>query len=288
MNKQGKRAAAAALGLALGFGLVALPECLAEVGSYRSPYSVEFSYPLAELHGPDAVPPRDDPHKESSTPHERWYSREIRQKYGAWGPEPRHYPAIDHLHELPPAWKRQRVLAVATSFIGLPYQHHHIPDWNPPPDWPWKQVAYGRNSKGVDCSDFTSWCYNYGLGIKLNTSVTKQAAHDDVPGAGGNGTIRVRVIHDDEGYDALVTKLKTADLLYIMPDGSDKISHVIMWVGVHGRSPDGTPLIIDCTGSGHKDANGNDIPIGVNLRPFTRDSWYYKRFAHAHRIIHEE
>jgi len=58
--------------------------------------------------------------------------------------------------------------------IGLTYQHHHIPDWNPPADWPWKEVAYGRNSKGIDCSDFTSWTYNYGLGIKLPTNKQRQ------------------------------------------------------------------------------------------------------------------
>ncbi len=256
----------------------------AESGGYRSPYSVEFSVPIDELHAVDSVPPRDDPYKESETPHHLWYSREVRRRDGAWGPEPRHYPPIEHLQDRSPSWQRQRVLAVAVSFIGLPYQHHHIPDWNPGPDWPWKPVAYGRNSKGVDCSDFSSWCYNYGLGIKLNTSVVKQALHDDVRGAGGDGMIQLRVIQNDNGYDTLIKQLKTGDLLYIRNNGG-KLAHVIMWVGAHGRSPDGVPLIIDCTGLGHHDSNGNDIPIGVNLRPFTPDSWYYKSFSHAHRII---
>jgi cell wall-associated NlpC family hydrolase len=177
-------------------------------------------------------------------------------------------------------------MAVAQKYTGLPYQHHHIPDWDPPRDWPWKKVAYGHNSKGVDCSDFTSWVYNYGLGIKLHTSIGEQADAEDIEGPGGNGTIHVRTLRDDNGFEDLARKLKTGDLLYIKND-QGKVGHVIMWVGEMGKSPDGSPLVIDCTGPEHKDCNGNSIPIGVQLRPFTPSSWYYKSFSHAHRILHE-
>jgi hypothetical protein len=257
-----------------------------QMGGYQSPYNIAFSVPPAELYSIDSYPPRNDYRLESSVPFEDWYSRQVLKDFGPWGPDPRHYPAIPDSDRLPATWKRQRVLAVGYRMIGLPYQHHHIPDWDPPADWPWKQVAFGRNSKGVDCSDFTSWMYNFGLGIKLKTSVVKQAELTEVPGPGGNGVIQAEVLHNDNGYDDLVRKLKSGDLLYIR-NKKGEIGHVIMWVGEHGRSPDGTPLIIDCTGEGHKDSNGNDIPIGVNLRPFTRDSWYFNSFAHAHRIIRE-
>lgn len=257
-----------------------------QMGVYQSPYTIAFSVSPAELYAIDNYAPRNDIRLESSVPFEDWYSRQVLRDFGSWGPDPRHYPAIPDYDRLSSSWKRQRVLAVGYRMIGLPYQHHHIPDWDPPSDWPWKPVAFGRNSKGVDCSDFTSWMYNFGLGIKLKTSVVKQAELTQIAGPGDNGTIDVRVIHNDNGYEDLVGKLKTGDLLYIR-NKKGEIGHVIMWVGEHGRSPDGTPLIIDCTGMGHRDSNGTDIPIGVNLRPFTRDSWYFNSFAHAHRIIHD-
>lgn len=54
------------------------------------------------------------------------------------------------------------------------------------------------------------------------------------------------------------------------------------------ESPDDTPLVIDCTGPDHTDCNGNTIPIGVQVRPFEREGWYYQSFAHASRIITAE
>ena len=137
-----------------------MSEPVSSQDNYQSPYRVEFSYPPEELYRPDEFAPRNNPREESSTPFGEWYSVRTRKQYGAWGPEPRHYPGLDNYDQLPASWKRQRVLAVAVKYTGLPYQHHHIPDWDPPGSWPWKQVAYGRNSKGVDCSDFSSWCYN--------------------------------------------------------------------------------------------------------------------------------
>jgi cell wall-associated NlpC family hydrolase len=252
---------------------------------YVSPYSIELSAPMDELLSADQAPPRNDWHLEAKVPYEKWYSREVRKDFGAWGPSARQFPRLEREGGL--GWKRQRLLAVAYKYVGLPYQHHHIPDWDPPADWPWKEVAFGRNSKGVDCSDFTSWIYNYGLGIKLDTGIQKQAETEQIAGPGGDGGINVHTLRDDNGYDDLVRKLKAGDLLYIKNDKGN-VAHVIMWLGEHGHSPDGTPLVIDSTGTGHKDSNGTDIPIGIHLRPFTKDSWYYKSFSHAHRILHEE
>lgn len=252
---------------------------------YQSPYKIVLSHTLDELLSANQVPPRDNFRLESKTPHDEWYSERTRKKFGAWGPEPRHYPMIEGFSSKPPEWKRERLLAVAHDLIGLPYQHHHIPDWNPPPDWPWKEVAYGRNSKGMDCSDFTSWVYNYGLGLKLKTGIREQAEANGVAIHEGQEVLPIQKIRDDAGYKSLVEKLVTGDLLYIKHKNDDQVSHVIMWVGKHGQSPDGTPLVIDCTGPDHIDCNGNKIPIGVHLRPFGKDSWYYKSFSHANRII---
>lgn len=253
--------------------------------AYQSPYQINFQAPLSELCAIDNVHPRNNPRLQASIPYDDWYSPRVLKEFGVWGPKPRHYPALDGFESIPIHWKRQRVLAVAYNMIGLPYQHHHIPAWDPPADWPWKPVAYGRNSKGLDCSDFTSWVYNYGLGIHLNSDVHKQAEISEIEGPGGEGLLEVRTIQNDNGYDDLVSNLKAGDLLFIRHKDDDVVSHVIMWVGEFGQSPDGTPLVIDCTGPDHKDCNGNTIPLGVQLRPFTKNSWYYERFSHAHRII---
>jgi cell wall-associated NlpC family hydrolase len=271
--------------LLAGFALLASTPSKAQQ-DYVSPYSISLTAPMEELLAPDQAPPRNDWHLEAAVPYEDWYSRQMRKDNGAWGPRPRLFPALAEESQAPLSWKRQRVLAVAYKYIGLPYQHHHIPDWDPPQGWPWKQVAFGRNSKGVDCSDFTSWIYNYGLGIKLDTGIREQADTEQIGAAGGDGSIQVKIIRDEAGYDELIHKLKTGDLLYIKND-KGVVAHVIMWVGEHGRSPDGAPLIIDCTGSDHRDSNGNQIPIGVRLRPFLPNEWYYKSFSHAHRVLHE-
>jgi len=253
---------------------------------YKSPYSIQYTFSAHKRTGPDSVPPRGKSEEESYTPADRWYSKEIREKFGSWGPEPRHYssPQADDDVANSLAWKRQRVLTVGESLIGMAYQHHHIPAWDPPADWPWKPVAWGKQSRGLDCSNFSSWLYNYGLGIKLLTNVHKQAETTQVMAADDMGVILLKTIPASSDYDALVKSLVAGDLLYIK-NKKDEISHVIMWVGEYGRSPDGRPLVLDSTGSGHKDSNGNDIPVGVHLRPFTPDSWYFKSFSHAHRII---
>jgi hypothetical protein len=250
---------------------------------YTSPYSLKFSQ--ADLRASDSTPPRNDPRLQSGTAYADWYSPETEKRYGSWGPEPRHYPAPSTGAGSPSAnWQRERILAVGQTLIGLPYQHHHIPQWDPPADWPQKDVSTNHQSKGLDCSNFTSWLYNYGLGIKLITNVHKQANEVELTGPGGQGAIQVQVINRPETYEKLLSVLVTGDLLYIR-NKEGEISHVIVWTGDVGSSPDGSPLVMDCTDMARKDSSGTVIPVGVNLRPFTRESWYFKNFSHAHRII---
>lgn len=253
-------------------------------GGYQSPYQLQLRHSEQELTENFNQPPWNSPSLESDIPHHEWYSPAVHKKYGPWGPAARQYPAAPGLERRSVEWLQDRVIHSAARWIGLPYQHHHIPSWNPPAGWPWKQVAYGKNSPGIDCSNFSSFYYNYGLGVKLDTGIKQQAERTTVRGPGGRGIMQLERI-EKTGYDELIRILQPADLLYIRNNGG-KLAHVIMFLGKAAGSPDGTPLIIDSTGGGHVDCNGNAIPIGVHLRPFGPKTWYYNSFAHAHRIVH--
>jgi cell wall-associated NlpC family hydrolase len=183
----------------------------------------------------------------------------------------------------PAEWKRQRVIAVALRYVGLSYQHHYLPDFDPPPGWPWKEVASGRNARGVDCSNFTTFVYNLALGLKPDSGIQQQSEMKEVKLADGR-TVKCERIELPGGHADCAKVLKTADLLFVK-NTSGNISHVVLWVGPIGRSPDQTPLILDSTGEGRKDANGNSIPDGVYLRPFTPTGWYFKSASHALRLI---
>ena len=252
--------------------------------TYRSPYSLKFRHSLKSLERGFEQKPWNSPELESDIPHHEWYSEKVRRKYGVWGPPARQYPAPHGIGKEAPEWWQDRLIHTASRWIGTPYQHHHIPDWHPPEGWPWKKVAYGRNSKGIDCSNFSSFYYNYGLGIRLDTGIKQQAERLKVRGPGGRGILEAERV-ERANYDQLVKTLEPGDLLYIR-NNSGTVSHVIMFLGQVGQSPDGTPLVMDSTGGGHTDCNGKRIPIGVHIRPFLPDSWYAKNFSHAHRLIH--
>jgi len=262
---------------------IANPLQAQEKEKYVSPYKLKFRHPVQELAVGFNQPPWNTPHDESDIPHARWYDRETEKKYGSWGPVARQYPAPPGLERRETTWLQDRVIYTASRWIGTPYQHHHIPDWDPPAHWPWQKVAYGRNSKGVDCSNFSSFYYNYGLGVKLDTGIGQQGERTVVRGPGGRGQLRIQVVKP-AGYDAMLKELLPGDLLYIK-NRKGRVGHVIMWLGEVGVSPDGTPLVLDSTGGNHVDSNGNKIPIGIHIRPMPRKSWYAEDLSHAHRII---
>jgi cell wall-associated NlpC family hydrolase len=273
----------AGLALAPLFCLTAAAEPPAEKEKYQSPYSVQFTFSEDELIG-DLRGERGNPTHESSFAHKDWYSRQVRERYGAWGPPARHYPAPEGLANRPLAWKQQRVIAVGLRFQGYTYQHHHIPDWDPPADWPWKEVKTGHNAKGVDCSNFTAFVYNLGFGIKPNSAIKEQANNHEISGPGEGRRLKAEVIRLPKEYQEFPKVLQTGDLLFIR-NRQEEISHVVLWVGDVGRSPDGTPLILDSHGDGVKDANAVSIPCGVHLRPFRQSSWYCKSASHALRLL---
>jgi cell wall-associated NlpC family hydrolase len=256
-------------------------------GPYRSPYRLVFKAPLRELLF-DAEAPRGRVEEQSSVPVHEWYSARVRKEWGAWGVPARRFDCPPRVARESVEWRRERVVAAAGRFIGYDYQHHHVPDWKPPAGWPWKQCCAGRNGRGVDCSNFSGWNYNWALGIHISTDVHKQAV--STTAHVGQREIHAQVIERPAGesrdwYDSLVADLRPGDLLYIGNRERTKVTHVIMWVGECGEGPSDTPLVIDSTGGRIKDCEGHAIPCGIHLRPFRKGSWYHASFHHAHRWL---
>jgi len=160
-----------------------------------------------------------------------------------WGPKAAVYPpvAVPPGHD-PVTWKRARVIDVAKKYVGLPYRHHHVPGWEPSGVIDPKQTG-----KGLDCSNFTAWVYNYGLGIKFTSDVGRQAEGAEAPG---------RVLAADE-------PLKPGDLLFVLKDDRTCVSHVVIYVD--------QDHIIDS----HAD--------GVAVRAFK--GWYKTHLSHVRRIL---
>jgi hypothetical protein len=175
---------------------------------------------------------------ESSVPESEWY-RDGSQE--TWGPKAAHYPPVRVPAGADPIeWKRARILAVARHYLGLPYQHHHIPAWAP-------GKGGAQETAGLDCSNFTSWVYNYGLGIVFTSDVNIQADGPNAPG---------RRLAANEAF-------APGDLLFIENRARTKVTHVVIYI-------DPGHIIDD-----HAD--------GVRVRPFA--GWYTSSFSHARRII---
>jgi cell wall-associated NlpC family hydrolase len=155
-----------------------------------------------------------------------------------WGPHAFQYPPVVAPAGCDPLkWKRLRVIAVAKRYIGLPYEHHHIPGWQP---------AQGKGP-GLDCSNFTAWVYNYGLGVKFTSDIQKQSDGPKAPG---------RLLKERESFEP-------GDLLFILRKDRSKVSHVVIYLDAEH--------IIDSHGP------------GVGIRPFK--GWYKSHFSHVRRII---
>lgn len=263
--------------------LPSLSRLLAEQ-PYASPYQVKFSFELSDLTS-DLKGPRADIKKQSDEPFAVWYSPAKQGRFTTWGPSAQHFPAPAGLSQKTPDWMRERVIAVALRYVGYHYQHHHIPDWDPPQDWSYKSSPLGHQSKGMDCSNFTAWVYNLALGLKPTGETRAQSELTSVPGPGPGRTSKVQRIDKPEKFADYASVMKTGDLLFIKKSSSDEVSHVVIWVGKIGRSLQDVPLVIDSTGEGRKDEKGASIPDGIYLRPFTSSSWYCQSCSHALRLI---
>lgn len=257
---------------------------------YRSPYSVRFSVPAAQLTEDFSHGERGDSRAESEIPHSEWYSAATRQRWKSWGPPARSYAALPpkEFAKHSTAWKRERVIAVATRFIGYDYQHHHIPDWNPRGDWPWKETVTGHNSKGIDCSNFSSFVYNQAFGIQLDSEVERQSELTQAKVASQKRQISLKRIDLPASYAERIKVLRTGDLLFIRNAKGERISHVVLWVGASEQSSDSTPLVIDSHGETVRDHQKNAIPTGVQLRPFREAGWYNRSASHALRVFRDD
>ena len=150
-----------------------------------------------------------------------------------WGPPAAHYPTVATPSEFDSIkWSRDRVIEVAKKYIGLAYMHKHIP-----------------SQGGLDCSNFTSWVYNYGFGIIFTSDVVEQAAASDVGRLLGG-----------------VESLAKGDLLFIWNSDFTSISHVAIYIDEN--------ILIDST---------IDTVNGVAIRSFS--GWYKTYFSHARRIF---
>ncbi|WP_395737166.1 NlpC/P60 family protein [Prosthecobacter sp.] len=256
----------------------------AQNNAYKSPYTVNFSFKEQDLI-PDLLKgPRSNPKDYASVPFGDWYNPSNEKRWSYYGPAAKHFSAPTGLASKSPQWSRERVIAAGMRFIGYTYQHHHVPDWDPPAEWPRSSEQKTPVGKGLDCSNFTAFSYNLALGIKPGGEVKGQSEMTEANGPGPNRTIPVKRIELPKSYEDFARTLQTGDLLYIK-NTKGTLSHVVLWVGKIGKSPDGTPLILDSTGSGAHDSNGTEIPNGIQLRPFKRNTWYFTQASHVLRII---
>lgn len=252
--------------------------------AYKSPYSVTFSFKEEDLIGDLIKGPRSNPQDYASVPFAEWYNPSNERRWTYYGPAAKHFTPPTGLASKTPQWSRERIIATGMRFIGYTYQHHHVPDWDPPAEWPRDNEQKTPVGKGLDCSNFTAFAYNLALGIKPTGEVRAQSEMLEVSGPGPNRTIPVKRIELPKSYDEFESTLQTGDLLYIK-NTKGNLSHVVLWVGKIGKSPDGTPLILDSTGTGARDSSGTEIPSGIHLRPFKRTNWYFTQASHVLRII---
>jgi cell wall-associated NlpC family hydrolase len=186
---------------------------------------------------------------ESTVPSDQWYTRNWNE---GWGPAAATY--------LPPPEGAPSLVTVARRYLGLPYRHHHIPGWDPSTTLTGKP----NESRGLDCSNYTSWVYNYGYGLHFSSNIHQQAMmYTQYP----------NMERVDRPSPSTLPKFQPGDLLYFwreLPSSEREISHVAMFTTYHEK----VPYIIDSHG------------IGVTEHPLTGSahSWYERHFNHAIRI----
>ncbi len=174
--------------------------------------------------------------------------------------------------------------------------------------------------KGVDCSDFTSWIYNFAFGVAadeapLPTGIGTQACRAKVTEGGitaSGGGVLLDINYSN--FDDTKAYLQPGDLLYIMPEPKkDKplettIVHVVVWTGkVWGDIKDDTAYykegdgvnfgaVGDRVGGDFTDYSSDtdrltpQTPLivdshfaGPAYRPFM--GWYREHLSHVRRII---
>jgi hypothetical protein len=250
----------ARIGAALALGVFAFfvspigvrAQAAPSAASTPSPWSSACEAALtADFAARDALP-------QTATPQAQWNSLTL----GFWGPHPVTYPAVTVPAGCDPAfWQQQRILAVIDKIVAMDinYCHHRIPAWTAPPAYqkdiycsPAKQTE--PRWQGLDCSNFTSWVYNYGLGgVRLTGAILPQSGQvggqqpqwpNDA--ASGNSSTAGALVKDAGGaylsvgngnIDDNLPGLLPGDMLYIMGDfpigstNATTVTHVVFWTG---------------------------------------------------------
>jgi cell wall-associated NlpC family hydrolase len=221
--------------------------------AYTSPFTIQTSADASWL--TDIPARRQLIVAESSPPPADWYSTSYGpQSYGPKNPQlysvnkaqlgapdlvkalqsDRGVPVEEVLINTPPegvasaTWSIQRLLSVAQQLIGTPYQHLHLPTFNPvlvttPGSFTWRTVSanaklqssqqllenesgtqdnpycatYGVPSPGIDCTDFTAYLYNLALGHQLHSGPSNQVVFPQ--GGGGVGGMAAATVLDSTG-----------------------------------------------------------------------------------------
>lgn len=197
---------------------------------------------------------------------------------GSWGPHAAQYGAISTSSCVADdsTFQRELLMAVENYWVdqNLNYCHHHIPGWVPPaarPSYfnstlgsskmtcsPNRQSNGAQTSapladvdikwQGVDCSDFTSWAYNF-AGVthasgNLQTGIGTQACSigaDPLVSVIDQAGVLLDINQDN--IEQLVSHLRPGDLLYITETAQPKsspanvasgfvVSHVVTWTGM--------------------------------------------------------
>lgn len=173
---------------------------------------------------------------------------------------------------------QQRLISTAMTSLGVNYQHHHWPFWYSPESLanlpsPAPQINYlstpeGRQTQGLDCSNFSSWNYNRAFGFWLESSVSQQALQSSATVdwlTGVDKTITAQSVlanpaavyltdpsdpnsqlrSKDQVIDYLNSILQPGDLIYIsgnntmsehQSDNLPQAQHVITWLNNNSAS----------------------------------------------------
>jgi hypothetical protein len=239
-----------------------------------------------------------------------------------WGPFPISYPKVT----VPDGcdntkWQQQRVLALIDKIVKmkLNYCHHHTPSWLPPASQRHstsntsggdansagqcsdagtpKGVGSDEGWKGIDCTTYTSFVFNYGSGCFLNALTGDQGCGTNAPGVALPYTASEQ------------EKFLPGDILFIAKSADAKplqLSHGVLWTGIQLTYDNGpfsmNTLMNNLAPESRKSITkyieaqktaGKPVFVisdshyaGPNYRPFI--GWYSSAFSHARRLINPD
>lgn len=245
-----------------------------------------------------------------------------------WGPRLNWYPQVsaaqvpNSCNPTAWAWARMQAAILQTISYDLNYCHHHAPFWTTPsqyrvwcdrsePDTDQEKCSCskaGSNKanawRGVDCSSYTTYLFNYAFGYYPTSAIGSQACAATAPG---------RLLGSISSPSNL-SLLAPGDLLFITPSRKGRapplrVSHVIMWTGwtvdfskgstsplanatlVANLSASQRASTVACIDAAA--AAGQPVYVitdshhaGPALRPFC--GWYQSSFSHARRVVNPD